>query len=94
MKSTKKKLRVVHYPQIGSGVEPFKIDVRNEREAYLVYNALANQHLYLYENNFMPDYSNVICVECLEDGDWEQYYNEREDMYWHYLLNEYEDILK
>lgn len=85
MKKVKNKLRVLHFPQIPC--EPFFVNVKDEEQALLISDTLANQHLYLYDNNFIPDYSNIILVQMWEedsDGegnpDWVDYYNEEEGM--------------
>lgn len=84
-----KKLKVLHYPQIPC--EPFAVDVKDEEQAYLIQETLANHHLFLYENNFIPDFSNAISVvmwdETLDNedgslGDWCDYYNEELNMDW------------
>ena len=54
-------------------------------------NALANQHLFLFEQNMIPDYSNVITVDMLEDGEWTDYWNEEELMEWDELVETYLD---
>lgn len=92
MKNVKNKLRVSHFPQIPC--PGFSVEVRNEREAYLLYETLANQHLFLYENNFIPDYSNAILVEMFEDDEWCNYWNEEELMEWEELIQTYEEELK
>lgn len=80
------KIRVCHYPQIPCA--PFRISVNNEWEAYLIKETLAKQHLWLFENNFIPDYCNIITVEIWDDVDgegnfdWTNYYNESECMDW------------
>lgn len=49
---------------------------------------LGNQHLFLYKEKIIPDYSNIITVSMLNDeGEWEDYYNEEEGMDW----DEFED---
>lgn len=92
----KNRLRVCHYPQVPC--EPFIVEVNNEREAYLIAETLANQHLWLYNNKFIPDYCNVITVEMWEgeldhDGDlfydWVDYYNESECMDWDEFVQTY-----
>lgn len=87
MKNVTKKLRVVHFPQVGSCKESFKVEVKDEEQANLVLNTLANQHLWLEKNNIIPDYSNAIFVEMYDndiDGEgtagWCNYYNEEEFM--------------
>lgn len=91
MKLINNKLRVSHYPQIPC--KPFSAEVRNEREAYLLYQTLANQHLFLYDNNFIPDYSNILLVEMYEDGEWVDYWNEEEGMEWDEFVGEFENRL-
>ena len=86
-KAVKNKLRVVHIPQVP--MKGFKVEVRNEREAFLIQNTLADQHLFLFENDVIPDYSNVIIVEMFDDGEWLDYYNEDELMEWDELISTY-----
>lgn len=80
------KLRVCHFPNIPC--KPFIVEVKSEEEAYLVEQVLANQHLWLYKNNFIPDYSNAITVEMWDDIDgegnfgWTDYANDYEGMDW------------
>jgi hypothetical protein len=85
MKTVKNKLRVSHYPQIPC--KPFIVEVKDEEQAYLISEALANQHLFLFENKFIPDYSNMISVEMWDENsdgegkaDWVEYYNDDEEM--------------
>lgn len=91
MKNVTNKLRVVHFPQLGSCKESFKVEVKDEEQAYLVLNTLAKQHLWLEKNNIIPDYSNVIFVEMYDETidektteayGWSNYYNEEECMEW------------
>lgn len=98
MKCVKNKLRVVHFPQLGSCKEFFSVPVPDEKTALLVFNALANQHLWLLEHNIIPDYSNVIFVEMFDktiDEEtnqpyaWNDYYNEEEDMDWDEFVEAY-----
>ena len=88
MKLTDNKLRVTHMPQIPC--KGFSVEVKNEREAWLIYETMANQHLFLFENNMIPDYSNIILVEMWEDGEWCSYYNEKEFMEWEEFVKEFE----
>lgn len=78
MKTVNNKLRVCHFPQIPC--EPFIVEVKDEFEANLIVETLANQHLWLFDNNFIPDYSNVITVDMFENGEWVDYWNEEELM--------------
>lgn len=89
MKSVTNKLRVLHFPQIPC--KPFTVEVANETEAYNILNILADQHLWLFENNIIPDYSNSLIVEMFdeEENDWVNYYNELEEMEWDEIVGVY-----
>jgi hypothetical protein len=85
MQKVKNKLRVLHYPQVPC--EPFFVDVNDEEQALFIVKTLAAQHLFLFENNFIPDYSNMINVEMWDDdidgeghAGWVDYWNEEEEM--------------
>lgn len=85
MNKVTNKLRVLHYPQVPC--IPFIVDVKDEEQAYLISNALADQHLFLFKNNMIPDYANSIQVVMWDEdsdgegnGDWVDYYNEEEGM--------------
>lgn len=66
------KIRVCHFPQVPC--KPFIVEVENEREAYLVEQALANQHLWLYDNDFIPDYCNAITVDMWDENETKEYF--------------------
>jgi hypothetical protein len=94
MKKVKNILRVLHYPQIPC--EPFFVDVKDEEQALLIKETLANQHLFLYDRKIIPDYSNVISVVMWDedsDGegtpDWVDYYNEDENMEFYEFVETY-----
>jgi len=94
MINVKNKLRVLHYPQVPC--TPFFVDVKDEEQAYLIQETLANQHLFLFDNNMIPDYANSIEVVMWEedsDGegnpDWISYYNEEEGVEWDEFVEEY-----
>jgi len=85
MQKVKNKLRVLHYPQVPC--EPFFVDVKDEEQAFLIRETLANQHLWLFDKNIIPDYANIVSVVMWDedsDGegmpDWVDYYNEEEEM--------------
>lgn len=67
---TNKKLRIVHFPQIGA--KPFKVEVSNLQEARLLFNTLADYDLFQYNNRIKPDYANATVVQewSEEDGEW------------------------
>ena len=90
MKKVSAKLRIIHIPQIGTN-KSFKVDVANEAEAAKIIKTLAMQHLWLFENNFIPDFANIITVEMFNENEqeWEQYWNDDECMEWDELENEY-----
>jgi len=85
MINVRNKLRVSHFPQVPC--KPFTVEVKDEKQAHLMVEALANQHLFLFDNNFIPDYANILLVEMFEedsDGNgnpgWVDYWNEEELM--------------
>jgi hypothetical protein len=83
MKNVNKALRVCHFPQVPCS--PFIVEVQNEREAFLISETLATQHFWLFQNKFIPDYSNSIVIEMFEteeDLGWTSYWNEDEQMEW------------
>jgi len=87
MQKVKNKLRVCHFPQLGC--DAFIVNVSDEVEAKKISDALADQHLFLYNNKIIPDYCNVIIVEMWNEQDqkWEDYYNESEGMEWSEIEN-------
>lgn len=87
MKTIDKPLRVVHIPQVP--MKGFEVLVSNEWEAFLISATLAYQHLFLYTNEVIPDYSNAIFVEMYEEGEWVDYWNDEELMDWEDLCFEY-----
>lgn len=93
--SNVKQLRISHFPQIPCG--PFQYVINNEFEAYHVVNALALQHLWLFENDFIPDYANVINVEIYneKEKEWEDYEIEIESYFynWDEIYEEIEEHL-
>lgn len=85
MNNVKNKLRVMHYAQVPC--KPFIVDVSNEREAKKIMDVLADQHLFLLEQNIIPDYSNDILVVMWDENadgegnaDWVDYWNDEEGM--------------
>jgi hypothetical protein len=94
MQLSTKKLQVWHYPQVPC--KPFIVDVKDEFEAKKIVYTLASQHLWLYTNRIIPDYSNSIQVMMFDedsDGegtpDWINYYNDTEDMEWDEFVETY-----
>jgi hypothetical protein len=94
MIKVKNKLRVLHYPQVPC--TPFFVDVKDEEQAYLIQETLADQHLFLFDNNMIPDYCNSIEVVMWEEdsdgdgnADWVSYYNEEEGVEWDEFVEEY-----
>lgn len=99
MKTVSNKLRVVHFPQLGSCKEAFTVEVKDEEQALFTINTLAKQHLWLEKNRIIPDYSNAIFVEMYDESideetgkpyGWIDYYNHAEEMEW----SEVEEELK
>lgn len=82
MKLSGKRLQVWHYPQLPC--EPFKVDVKDELEAIKIINTLADQHIWLFKNKFIPDFANTLIVQMWDENgkEWVSYYNEEEQMEW------------
>lgn len=94
MKKVTNKLRVLHYPQIPC--TPFFVDVKDEEQAYLIRETLANQHLFLFDNNMIDDCVNALQVVMWDENadgegnpDWVDYYNEAEDMEFDEIVEAY-----
>ena len=88
-----KSLRVTHIPQVP--MKGFIKEVRNEREAFLLYMTFAEQHLFLYQNNVIPDYSNAVIVEQKYDGseEWEDFWDDENSLEWDEYITQFEDQL-
>lgn len=89
------KIRVCHFPQVPC--KPFIVEVNNEREAYLIEQVFANQHLWLFDNGMIPDYSNAITVEIWDENSgwsdgWVDYWNDTECMDWNELKQTYFEV--
>ena len=98
MKKVQNKLRVVHFPQVGSSAGFFEVAVKDEEQAAFTINLLANQHLWFFENKIIPDYCNMIAVQMYNETideetgkpyGWVYYYNEEECMIWGELEDTY-----
>ncbi|MGB0863373.1 MAG: hypothetical protein ACPGXZ_10665 [Saprospiraceae bacterium] len=92
MNLVKNKLRVSHIPQMP--MEAYWVEVQNEREAYLIAKTLAEQHIFLYVKSIIPDYSNVVFIEMLEDGEWTKYWNEEELVGWDDFVEKFDNYIK
>jgi len=98
MKNVKNKLRVVHFPQVGSSGDSFTIDVKDEEQAHFAINLMANQHIWLEKHRIIPDYCNSIFVEMYDDEideetgspyGWTNYWNDEEYMEWEEIEETY-----
>jgi hypothetical protein len=94
MKKVANKLKVLHYAQLPC--KPFEVKVKDEEQAFLIQETLANQHLFLYDKNIIDDYSNEIFVLMWDENadgkgssDWVDYYNEKENMDFKEFSEEY-----
>jgi hypothetical protein len=94
----KNKLRVAHFPQVGVCKGCFKVEVKDEEQACFILNLMALQHLWLFENKVILDYSNIILVEMFDENidvktgkpyGWVNYYNEEEEMEWEEIEETY-----
>jgi hypothetical protein len=57
-------------------MNPFRVAVKNIREAKLILDALAHYDSFQFENNIKPDYSNAAGLEVFENGEWTDWYDE------------------
>lgn len=64
------RLLVYHYAQVPC--EPFKVEVDSIEKAMLLEEVLAKQHCFLFDQNIIPDYCNVITVQMWNEDkqDW------------------------
>jgi len=65
-----KKIRVAHFPQVPC--KPFIVEVRDLKEAKLIYDVLADYDEFQYLNRIKPDYCNATVIEEFdeESGKW------------------------
>lgn len=86
MSDTPAKYRLEHYPQVPC--KPFIVD--SDDLGYLVKlkETLALQHLFLFDNKMIPDYSNAILISMLAPTD-----EQSDDHYWNLDDDEIEEIL-
>lgn len=82
MQLSGKRLQVHHYPQVTSLCKAFCVEVENEYEAIKMVNALADQHIWLFQNRIIPDYANSFNVAMWDGSEWVDYWNEKEQMNW------------
>ena len=77
-----KKLRVWWIPQVGFGIDSFKVEVPDLKSAALILNTLANYDLYQLENNIKPDYASAGGLEVWNESDeyWEEWFDEETGM--------------
>jgi len=76
-------LQVWWIPQVP--MKPFTFPVENVDEACLLLTALAQYDLFQLKHNIKPDYSNVGGLNLFEDGEWVEWYDEKEG----YFIDEY-----
>ena len=76
-------LQVWWIPQVP--MKAFTLPVKDVTEAILVLDTLAKYDLFQYHNNIKPDYSNAGGLNIFEDGEWIEWYDEKEDEY----INDY-----
>lgn len=93
MQPSGKRLQVHHYPQMLSVTKAFIVDVKDEYEALKMINTLADQHIWLFQHQLIPDYCNSFNVVMWDGKEWVDYWNEEEQMNWDDLEAVYEDEL-
>jgi hypothetical protein len=68
------KFRIWHKSQIPG--KSFKLTVQSPEEGQEILDILADYDLFQFENNIKPDYSNASGIECFENGEWIDYYDD------------------
>jgi len=76
-------LQVWWIPQIP--MEAFNVSVKNVDEACLLLVTLAAYDLFQLKHRVKPDFSNAGGLNIFEDGEWIEWYDEKEDEY----INDY-----
>lgn len=91
MNQTHKKYRLLHYPQTPS--KPFIVESDDLDYLVKLQDVIARQHLFLYENKVIPDYTNSIIIEELipEEYRTEEYSDE---LYWSVDEDEIKELLE
>lgn len=72
------KLRVWWIPQVPMK-KRFEVYVKDEFQANLVLNVLADYDMFQLKNNIKPDYSNVGGLEMFYENEWVDWYNDEYD---------------
>lgn len=74
-------LRLYWFPQVPC--KPFRFPVKDEKQAGLFLDVLANYDLFLFEkcDGMRVDYCNMGGLEMFEDGEWIEWDKETEDDY-------------
>ena len=67
-------LRVWWIPQIPG--RPFLVDVGSVREGRSLLDTLARYDAFQYKEGIKPDYSNVGGLHVLDEGEWDDWYDD------------------
>lgn len=83
-------LRICHYAQVPC--KPFIVEnIKDEFDAIRIVNILSYQHLFLFKEKIISDYSNMIMVDMKVEEAWESYWNDFENMDWNDFKTFYEE---
>jgi hypothetical protein len=69
-------LRVWWIPQVPG--KPFHVLVENVEKAVLVINTLTRYDEFQLLHKIKPDYSNAGGLEIYQDGEWSEYYDDKD----------------
>lgn len=65
--------RVTHFPQVGVGVPPFVVYLRDLEEAVRVSDLLGMYDAFQFNHHIKPDYANMTIVGEFDEDDQEWY---------------------
>ena len=68
--STAHPYRVLHFAQVPC--KPFVAAAKDMETAVAIAEAVSLQHLFLFDQGIIPDYSNVVTIEVWDGEEWEE----------------------
>lgn len=80
-----KELKVWWMPQVPMGTR-FEVEVKDEFQANLLLNVLADYDLFQLKHNIKSDFGNMGGVMMWEDGEWVDWMNDKGEEFDEYRL--------
>lgn len=88
--TTFSKYRLLHYAQVPC--KPFVVESDDLEYLLKIKTILTEQHLFLYNNRVIPDYTNSLMIEELIPEESRGEDDDPEDPYWHLDDDEIQEI--